>query len=185
MSSMALAVILSTLAADKPPGPITSPQAKQAVERFAGSVSQVAEDFDKRVRRAREKLIGELAAAASAAVRANDSEEARNIEAYRRRQEIIQRQPTQLPMMAIDATTIIGNSRWLLSNKQIYVFQEDESVIAMSETGQRISDGRWEEVDPRVVKIRFGGFYVGVIDPKGQTMTIIGATSNWEAKLLR
>ena len=88
-------------------------------------------------------------------------------------------------MIATDATTILSNSRWLLSTKQIYVFKEDGTVVAFSNDGKQVAQGQWQEVDPRVVKIRFGNFYAGIIDPKGQTMKIIGISSNWDAKLLR
>lgn len=92
---------------------------------------------------------------------------------------------TQIPVPTVEAATLLANSQWLLDIKQVYTFRENGDVIASSDTGKTISTGSWEQVHPLAVKMRFGSFYVGLLDVKGGAMTIVGQTSKWEAKRVK
>lgn len=76
----ALLCVVASLAIGAEGTTVTDSRAREAINRFSQSVQDAAVDFDRRVKRAREKLIGELSAAATANKRSNNEVEARRIE---------------------------------------------------------------------------------------------------------
>lgn len=140
-----------------------SSRANQAADRYARSVKDAAEDFDKRVRGARESFIRELKLAESAASRTGDDTDARRIRERRERLTQMQEVPTQLPKPLVSPGVALVGSQFVVTTKETWHFEKD-GLVYTSLNGAKVAEGQWKQLGTHSVTARFKGFYAIAFD---------------------
>lgn len=165
-------------------GGFKSARANQAADRFAHSVQQAAEDFDKRVRGAREAYIRELKLAESAASRTGDDADAGRIQNRLTMLTRAQELPSQLPKPLAPPSLALPDTQFLLSSGRTWVFQKNGVVLSVQK-GKKTGEGNWKQLGSNSATVRLSSFYAVAFDPEYKQCIIRGEGSEYRGKRVK
>lgn len=165
-------------------GMFESSRANEAMDRYTRSVQLAAEDFDKKVRNAREACIRELKSAESAASRMGDDQDARKIREQYEALSRLQDLPTQLPKPLVPPGVALADSQFLLTNGVTWHFLKDGTSVGYAQ-GRKTGEGRWEPLGPNAATVRFAKFYAIAFDLRYEQCFIRGEGFEYQGKRVK
>lgn len=162
-------------------GVFKSSRANDAMERYANSVQQAAEEFDKRARGARATCIRELESAESAASRVGDSSDAQKIHVYLTNLTQMQEAPSELPRPILPPSAALANTQFKVSSGKTWHFMEN-GIVFTALNGKKVAEGHWKQLGSHSVTAQFRVLYAIAFDPGYEQCVIRGESGEYHGK---